>query len=400
MNLKFDDIKSFSILALGNIGPQLINFLFLPLITNLYNKSSFGLFSALISLSYIITPLLSLKLELSFFNFKEKSPSLFQLTFFVVIINSMVVISTLYLLIEFNLIEFDNSNQLSNGYIYLVLISLGLTFSTLISNLFVLNGKFLYSSLLKNIEPVIFVCLAYYLSFNEQGLSIAKAVSISLFTIISIHKLWKNFHHKLKISFDSISSYPKYMVPGAVLNALTREAPLLIIITSFGFEKGGVLSLALRLVRFPISSLAVALGDYLKNYFLNSPELSHRYLFNKFLSISFYLSTVTYLFIYVLSDFILKLLFSNEWHESIDLIKTLCLLGFFQFISSSIGHLYYLLEKQKNDLYWQAIMFFCSVVSIIFLVKNCNFTDTIFWWVVLSILGYSINIILIQKIAK
>lgn len=85
------DAKHIVILSMGVIGAQIISILTQPVITRLYSPEAFGNLSLLISLANIFLPLSTMQYHISIVNAKkEEEFALCKLTFFLVILTTVV----------------------------------------------------------------------------------------------------------------------------------------------------------------------------------------------------------------------------------------------------------------------------------------------------------------------
>jgi O-antigen/teichoic acid export membrane protein len=173
--------------------------------------------------------------------------------------------------------------------------------------------------------------------------------------------------------------FPFFNTPMVFANTLSNELPVFFLATYFSSETLGYFLLANRLIVIPMNLIGTAIN---KVYFQKASETFNR---NKNDLFELYISTTKKLILlgipplfvfYFLSDFIIDLIFGDNWVVTGQMMKIIAVTAFFKFITSPIGTSFTIINKQDFAFY----LTFLSLVLRFFIMLNFhNSISSLFW---------------------
>jgi len=194
---------------------------------------------------------------------------------------------------------------------------------------------------------------------------ISALVSSSLFIFngLKYHKPSLYFNHK---EIKSFISFGLFQIGENVLNYFSSQFDIILIGKLLGTEALGVYSVAKNLamrpsqvtnpiitrVTFPIMSLAQDDIEQLKNIYLKT--------INYLASINFFI----YIFMAILAEPIVSILFGDKWHGLAEIFQILCLYAMVRSIGNPIGSLQLAKGRADMGFYWDLGVFVFFPIAI------------------------------------
>ena len=173
--------------------------------------------------------------------------------------------------------------------------------------------------------------------------------------------------------------FPFFNTPMVFANTLSNELPVFFLATYFSSETLGYFLLGNRLIVIPMNLIGTAIN---KVYFQKASETFNR---NEKDLFELYISTTKKLILlgipplfvfYFLSDFIVDLIFGDNWVVTGQMMKIISFTAFFKFITSPIGTSFTIINKQDFAFY----LTFLSLVLRFFIMLNFhNSISSLFW---------------------
>lgn len=161
-------------------------------------------------------------------------------------------------------------------------------------------------------------------------------------------------------------NFPKYMIPGQLLNTASGQLPIILLNIFFGSAVVGFYSLTQRVMAAPLSLVGGALGDVYrsesaKQYAL---EKNCKDIFIKTIKKLILISIVFSIPFLLAGPEIFAFIFGEKWRAAGQMASMLSVMMFFQNISSPLSQTVLLANKQALDLVWQFVRFICAALSL------------------------------------
>lgn len=406
MNILIDRIKKSEfvrnvlVLLTGTTIGQLIPIMISPILTRYYTPDDFGIFALFISLVSILAIIATAKYDLAILLPKKDSDAR-QLVYFCIIIS---FIFSLFLFINI-IIFYDQLILIKNdltSYIWLYFVPLGVfllaTYQSLIpyENRNKNYKRISIATIYQNLVAATVNLTTILISVSYLGLVIGKilGVFISSFSLLNYgtNRLLK-LHislNKIKFLLKKYKKFPKFSLPSDFLAVLTNELPVLLFIMLYSGTVVGFYALAMRTVSTPISIIGSSITSVFRreaaSQYSNNGNCVN--LFVKSFKALVVVSIVPFLLLALYSPDVFAFVFGEQWRIAGEYTRIMTIMFFFKFIVSPLSYMYYIAEKQKEDLYLNIYIIISSFLAIY--LGYLIFNDVYF-----SILFFSINWIFI-----
>lgn len=198
---------------------------------------------------------------------------------------------------------------------------------------------------------------------------------------------WKGIIKQARVH----KNFPCYALPGALLNALASQLPIIIISALFLPRQVGFFQRALYTVGTPATIIGAAIGNV---YYKTSAELYITgkenelseltlSLFNKLL----YVGVIPFAIIFGFGDILMKLLLGSEWGGAGQASQILVLLYILTFIGTPLTTIFNTKSKQHRILIYHLLIVVSEgIVYVLAKSGNLSFYYTIVLYTVLSAL--------------
>lgn len=353
----------------GSIVTQIIAILLTPVITYLYSPEDYGILGVFNNIVGFIVILSSLRLERAIvISDIDISKEIFKLCLILLFITTSITLFILTIFksqfnVFFKLEKFDN---------LIFLIPLGVfIYGTLNLNKYLGNSMKFYGLLsislvihsisaiaLKILFGYIFVPSGLFLIFSE----ISSVIFASVFLILSFKRInsFPNFKFK-KLKFyinllKSKNAFIKFDTFSSGLNYFSWMLPVLMLSYYFNNEVVGYYSLGFMMLRLPMNLLGKAIGDV---FYKNAFDLKDKSKIGEsslnMVKTLFGFGLIPILAIFLYGEELFILVFGLKWSEAGIYSQILSFWTLVWLISSPISNLFYILDLQKNFLYFTVV---------------------------------------------
>ena len=371
-------IKNVSVLASGAIIGQIVVILASPILTRLYTVEAFGILSVFTSVCTILSLFSTGRFELAIVlpKLNENALKLIKLIFYIAIF-----VSFFYFIVIFISKEILKVND-SIGFLkYLTAYAapLYIFFVALLSALSYWNQRkkayktITIANALQSISNTIISLALGFLIINNNnngmiwGLVGGIVVTVG-YLILKDKYLAKNvFRTKgVKEVAQEYKAFPKYMIFSDLsLNTNQQITPILFS-HLYNSTIVGHYSLANRILRLPNIIVTSSVANVFRNDAIDEIRNHNncRELYISTLKKLFFISFPVYLFIFVLSPFIFKIIFGSEWGMAGEFGRIISIFLFVEFIATPLNTLFYVREKQRKLMVIQTLNLIVSTLMV------------------------------------
>ncbi len=379
LSIKSDLTKNILTLMTGTTIAQAIPIGISPILTRIYSPEDFGIFAIYISIVTILSVLSTGAYDMAVMLPKKDIDALhiMELSIGIVIIISLL---TLFIVWIFNeQITLLIGNESISTWLYFIPISIFLT--GLVQNMtYWLNRHKYYkeiarSRVLQSASTSGSQLLMGSIGFISFGLiagrifgQVVLTLVVGKFFLIKRKKIFKE-RRKLKIFAlaKRYKKFPLYESWSNLLNTSSTELPVILITSFFSVGIAGFYALANRMLLLPMSLIGSSIGQV---YFQEASKIKSNKDALRNLTLTIYkklvmIGTIPISIIIVYGDVIFTFVFGDEWKISGEFAQILGIWILFVFISSPLSNLLVVLEKQKESLYFNILIFISRVLSIV-----------------------------------
>ncbi len=377
--------KSVITLITGTGLAQVLPIALSPILTRLYTPEDFGVFALYASVCAILVVLVTGKYELAIVvcRYESEAINLVALTGLLSLLVSLILLGILLVWGETIVDAFGFAEAAQ--WLYLV------PFTTLILGFyhalnFWANRRSRYktmatSRIVQSASGGAGQLTAGVSKLGSDGLIIGQIIGQLLctaFLAISMYRNIQKFFRRVSVSrmcyvaYKHIN-YPKYMVPGQVMNVGATELPLLALTIFFGTGVAGFYSLAHRVTAAPMSLVANAIGDVYRQgaaaqYVSQGNCLT---LFLVSLKRLLMFAFLPMLPIVLFGPSLFSFVFGDGWRTAGEIASALSILVFFQTVASPLSSTILLPGWLHLDSLWQFARL-CFVGFTFFLCKSMS----------------------------
>ncbi len=409
-------MKNIFALILSSGYSQLIPLAISPILTRLYSPEDFGRFALYTAIVTILSVVVTARYEQAI-----NLPKLNKDAVHIVILASIFcALISLFILIVILLFSNDIALLLGDVVIskWLYLIPL----STLIIGIYQIlyywenrKAKYIRIAVTRTLQSSTSGAGQVSSGLYALGLGglIASQLIAQLVTVVFIIRIsWmenKNLVKNIKINRLianglKYSNFPKFMIPGHLLNNISGYMPLFMLGALYGPEIAGFYSLAQKVTITPLSLIGGAIGDIYRS------EASKQYReFGNCLSLFKYailrltiISLIVSIPILIWGVEIFTMIFGSNWSGAGEIASLLAIMILFQCISSPTSETVLLGGLLKLDLIWQFLRLLLSVSSLYigFRISPDNPNTSIILFGFSFSLLYLLHLMLQYKVAK
>jgi O-antigen/teichoic acid export membrane protein len=378
LNIKDRFNKNAFVVAVGTLIAQIISISFSPILTRIYNPENFDIFGLYLGISTILGVVITGRYEMAILLPNKKSDALnvVGLSFIITSTFSFLIFLFLFLSDLFDLNFFNKSNL--NGLIYLVPLStLSMGFYRTVNFWNNRQKKYKTLSLGRIMQSLLVAIISLGLglsAFKDKGLIMGaflgqafSALFLILLLVLKDKFLLRTITIKeMTSALRRYIKFPKFLIAGHLMNTSSSQLPLILFSTFFAGPIGGFFLLTQRVISLPISILSSSIGDVFRQ------EASLEYATNKncldlYLSTLkklIYISIIPFILFYFIAPALFVFVFGEEWIKSGEFAQILIPMFFLQFVTSPLGNMFIVAEKQEKDLLWQLFLFTSVVCSL------------------------------------
>lgn len=414
-------LKNIVVLMTGTVVSQLIILVSSPLITHIYSPDNLGKFAIYFSIASIISIISTGKYE-------EAIPlpkSDFRALLLTLASISLNIAITIIYLFVFNLAvcifpSFFSSFSLGRLEINLICIaSLLLSIGNIFVYWFIRNHKFNNISQNKIVQSTSNVTLSIILGYfiKTFGLIISDLLSrfFSALSFFLKFKEDKNFikffnFSSSKIKFSLLVSqlkiyinYPKYIVPGSLMNVLARQLPIIVMTFYLTPHISGLMMMSQRIILGPLGIITESLSKAVLSPMANQLRINGE-CWNLYKKGLIYLALIPLPILvlgFVFFDSIVKIFFGNEWRELTHVVFIFSPYFYLNLVSSPLSIIYIAAGKQRVSLFMQTLFLITTSLSLgIILLFNLNEFQSLWILSISYSLYYICSLIVSALLAK
>lgn len=368
-------IKNVLILSSGALIGQIIVVLASPLLTRLYSVESFGYLSVFTSISTILALLSTGRYELAIVLPKSNSKAL-KLIKLILCIG--LVISLLYLILITlfkDVIRINDPTKFLNDNSAYIL-PIYVFFISLLSILTYWNQRkktYKRITTANAVHSIVNTIISLILGFIliENGMIIGLLGSV-IFTVIFYLLHDKRLIKKvlnikgIKSVAKEYESFPQYMILSDLsLNTNQQLTPILFS-SFYDSEIVGHYSLANRMLRLPNIIVTGSIANVFRNDAIDELRIKNncKGLYVSTFKKLFLLSFPIYLTIFIVSPFIFKFIFGENWGITGEFGRIISTYLFVEFMANPLNTLFYVRNQQKKLMIIQTINLIMSIIMI------------------------------------
>ena len=364
LNLKSEFLKDALTLITGTSISQAIPILITPVLTRLYLPEEYGLMGIYLGISLLLGILSTLSYQAAILlpENENEALSILQLCIissFLVSVFSAIVI----LFLNHKVAGWMNAPELST-YLYLVPLSI---LSIGVNNAFTswANRLNLYKSISMSkiisavSTPFFSIILGLFINgpFGLfAGLIAGQLISPSILIIHAYKRNGVIFHLNSKSelikSAKIYRDFPKYSLWADFINNFVNQLPIYMLSIYSGKNDVGHYNLSNRILGMPITLISTSIGQifYQKasNDYIQKGNCEELYI--KTFKFLFLLSVIPFSILIIFGPGIFGLFFGKEWREAGVYSQIMGLMFFFKFTVSPLSYMYYIANRQKEDL--------------------------------------------------
>lgn len=361
--------KNFKTMLTGTVLSQLIPIVSTPLLTRVFSPDDFGVFAFYLSIVIMICAFNSGKYEqsINLTETEEESDSLLFGTL-IIILASTVLLYIIIGLISF--IEIEELNKIGK-FIWILPISAALL-STYQALTYWHNRKSDFKRISKNLSAQSLVNVTSSLILGIIGIKSGLIIGdlfAKLYSSISLMGSLKDTSwSSVKKNYIKYIDSPKFLVPATLLNASSKQLPIIVFGMLFLPKTIGFLLIAQRVFQSPIGIISQSLSQVLLNRMSSEyrDEGNCKNTFNKSFLFLALLPTPAIFIVYFFIDPLVAFVFGSEWKDLGLLIKILFPFYYIYFIAGTLNIVLIAFGKKKIHLTVQ-LVYFISTMILIFL---------------------------------
>lgn len=368
--LKSDFVRNVLTLMTGTAISQLIPIAVTPILTRLYTPQEFGVFAVFSMMAGVISTFATGRYEIAIISSNETNerPALFKLAVILSAFTSLCVFVVLFLLDRYDVLDKVLQSQ-SWYYIYLLPINvfiLGIYQSLVAYNTKekkyrkISTGKVAQSFTSSLLGLILYAYGSLGLVFSSL---LAQLISLKCLTIKASREV--TFKSLVNVA-EKYKKYPLFNIWSALLNKTSSLIPLPLLTLFYGGATAGNYSIAHRILFLPMSLIGSSVSQvYFQSIAEDRGDLkiikqkTHKTI-EKLIVVGIPFLVIAYFS----SEKIFPIILGAEWLVAGIYAKYLSVWVFMVFISSPLSTTLLVLEKHKELLIFNIILFLTRVISV------------------------------------
>lgn len=354
MNSSF--VKAVGVLVGGTAGAQFIMLLSAPLLTRLYVPENFGLFAMYTSLLAIISIMACLRYEIAIPlpKYRNIAINLVGVACLITAATSLLLIILVYLFEDWLVYVFGE--QKLQPFFWTLPFAVFLTgFQQVLSNLSVREKHFKSLSVSRLSLGVVTVSLQLILfKLEELGLLLGQIIGLLVSTLFLANAVLRKqmlkvlSRARMVFVVRRFIRFPKFSVWDGFSNTAGTQLPTIFIASSFGAAAGGLYSMTMRVLVFPVTLIGAAVGQV----FLSDAPLAHREnrlasLVHRLTEIMLGLSLPFIVIAFLFGPDLFALVFGDAWRQSGEFAKWLSPWIILTFVYSPLSSVFSVLKLEQ-----------------------------------------------------
>lgn len=410
-----DFYKNILLVLSGSVLAQLIVLLSTPILTRIYTPENFGVYQLFLSVVSVITIIGTARYELAIIIPKYKTEAIHILCLSIalsVIISFSLLIGVLFL--ECYYVNFLTNIEFEKYRLYLPVYTLLVCFYQSFYMWFVREKEYYIISrglVVFSLCNIALCLILYVLPHCENALIVAVILARLVVVLYFLYFFIKKYRKYIKLMQlkkiikigEKYNNFPKYMIFGSGVDALSSSMPTFLLNNFFGIINTGYYSLANQCLNIPSSLVSKSIGDVFRQeasrIYQKEKKCTKFYLENLkiLVKVSLFFSCVIFFF----APDIFSVIFGEQWRVSGEYAKILVLMFGFGIIASPLSNIYVIAQQQRIYTGIQGLYFLSALLS--FMIGGYVFLNIVVTLVFLSISFALISVISIfygKKIAE
>ncbi len=388
--LSSETTKNSATLLSAGVMVQVIALLIYPIITRLYAPEDFGLVSLFLSITGILSLFATAEFQYSIVLPKSESKAI--ACFCVGLFITLAVVAMLVCMLPFShqIANIFNAPNLAQWYWSVPVFVFLSGIWTLLNYWYTRHKQFRSVGryqITQSVTNAVSKCVFGYAGLLSGGLILSAIISPFIALCVSIARTFKGDLHSLlsarkedcKLVAKEYKNFPKYSLPRALVNSVSRGLPILLLTPYFGLSEIGYFGMALTLGFSPITMISNSL--YQVFYQKTAEQVQQRESVRSFLckfiktTLSFIVPGFALLYI-ILPDFT-EFLLGEGWHVSGEYIRIMLVWIGLTAIVSPLSYIPDVFQKQKIGLAFEVILVSVRVIGLAIGIWAQNFTTAI-----------------------
>ncbi|MCE5286195.1 MAG: oligosaccharide flippase family protein [Pelosinus sp.] len=358
-------------LLAGTTIAQTIPILIAPVLTRMYTPENFGVYGLYVSMVSVAVTLATGCYEFAIM-LPEEDKDAINICAVIVVINSIFTLLLWFIVCFFNYpIACLLGNSQLAVWLYLLPFSIFLAGMFQVFNYWCNRQKRFKSLARRTIaQSSVTAVTNLGLGFTRQGVGglifgyILGQFASNLLLGLEIKRENKGIateitSRKMMEMARKYSRFPKFRITAQVLNTAALQLPIIFISMFFTGEIVGFYAIAHRFMNLPMSLLGNSVGQVFLQKAAevrNNPKELKRITFTIFKRL-FYIGIGPMAIIAGFGDYLFSFVFGEPWRAAGQYAQVLSVWILFVFISSPLSSIFTVLQKQKQDLFFEIILF-------------------------------------------
>jgi len=350
----------------GSVVGQLAMLIAMPIITRIYSPEEMGFYAIFIAIVGVFAVIVALHYELVIPLLKSDVHAQLMTTVALVsLMFTVTMITILYFILETTILELLKATNLEG---LLVWITISLITSGLVAIFTAHRIRQQYfkaialSKALRGVVQAVTQVGCGLLGFGIHGLILGAVGSTLLAGFVLFDKSifyqagknWNIHRSKYVVLIKKYKKFPMYSVPSSMINALGAHLPIFILAIFFSPIIVGLYALGFRVIRMPLRFIGLSFSQVFFGLAVQAKQDGNlEVLTLRVWRALFIFSLYSFIPLGFIAPQMFSLVFGSEWHEAGVYAQYLMPWIMASFICISLGNLISVLEKQKEELYFQ-----------------------------------------------
>lgn len=403
--------KNASLALVGTLLYQLLPVAVLPIFTRLLDPGEIGVYFTWLGGVAILSVVLTFRLDMAVLQARNERQARRIIESVFLASMTFALIFTLFGLAFFWIYFEDEELKKYAFYIVSCGVASGFNSMNVMANaLLIRGGNFKEQAAYRIFLGIAIVGSQGALIFvfqDSKALVLGQSIAIIAITAALLARTGFRYGNALKVGVKvrpgripkKYRPFINYSLPAALINMVAQYLPLFLVNGRLSASAAGYYGLTQRTLSAPLGlvggSILSAFREESARRVRSGEGCFGSYIYT--LKSLAYLGFVPFLILTIFGTEIFSFIFGKQWSEAGLLASYLAPMFFIRFVASPLSFMFFLLDKQKQDLVWQAVLFF--ITAGIFLVAD-NLRDAVLIYSTCSSFMYLINLYMSYKIAK
>jgi O-antigen/teichoic acid export membrane protein len=407
--------KNISILVSASAAAQVLTVLSLPILSRLFDDTSFGIFQIYISTLNMLLMIAAMRYEMAILaaNTKFRYRNLVKIVFRLILFMSGLSVVFCFVLWPFLYDWLGNLVDLLYFIPFMILVGGGfyaITHIVIREQEYKISAK---SKLVQAMSYVLFGILLGLGKFSVFGLVLADLISkliSSLWLLLKLPQIGKlmfrplNWAHAKLVAFR-FKDYPIYALPGSLMSASIGLLVPLTFFAMYDLSVAGQYAIVERFVLLPVGVIAAAAGqvftgDFSKQARINDTNLNEtfRYIVFKLFLIGIFPTLVLYL----AGPEVVPFLFGSQWGLAGEICRIAAPIALVRLVAGPVHMAIVACGRQGLQLTWEVSRFLLTLALflIVMYLDFQNPLDVMRIYVLSVVISYISFLILADRVTK